>query len=38
MDRSLVLLVKRCWKFEFFVIDYCDKDGGIMDFGVCIIV
>ena len=36
-DRSLASLAKRCRKLESFVIDYCDKDGGITDFGVCTI-
>ena len=36
-DKSLASLAKRCRKLESFVIDYCDKDGGITDFGVCTI-
>lgn len=36
-DRSLAALAKKCRKLESFVIDYCDKDGGITDFGVCTI-
>lgn len=36
-DRSLASLAKKCRKLESFVIDYCDKDGGITDFGVCTI-
>ena len=36
-DRSLSSLAKRCRKLESFVIDYCDKDGGITDRGVCTI-
>lgn len=36
-DKSLSSLAKKCRKLESFVIDYCDKDGGITDFGVCTI-
>ena len=36
-DKSLTILAKRCRKLESLVIDYCDKDGGITDFGVCTI-